>query len=220
MIQSSPIARNICVIFDSHLDMNVHITSMCRLTMYYMRQISSICRFLDRGGTETLIHALSIADWIIALCYLLNCQSANWLSSASTKYCRKNTNIYQKARTNRPVPYSLHSLPVRARIEFKVITMTFKCLHGMAPEYVTELLVIHKPPHDLHSAMELKLCKRHANRKSAWSISFSNVAVKLFNSLPNDLRETTSLTTFRSKLNTLLFLKLYHGIMVNWSCKA
>ena len=34
----------------------------------------------------------------------------------------------------------LHCRPVSARIEFKVITMTFKSLHGMAPEYATELL--------------------------------------------------------------------------------
>ena len=57
MIQSSLNAYNLGVIFDSHLDMHTHITSMCWSAMYHLWRISSIRQFLDRGATETLIHA-------------------------------------------------------------------------------------------------------------------------------------------------------------------
>ena len=55
----------------------------------------------------------------------------------------------------RPVLYSLLWLPVIARIEFKVVTMKFKCSHGMASEYVTELMDIYRPPRVLCSGMKL-----------------------------------------------------------------
>ena len=77
MIQSSPIARNLGVIFDSHLVLNVHITSMCRSAMYHLRRISSIRLFLDHGSSETLIHASSLADCTTTIRYLLDCRAAS-----------------------------------------------------------------------------------------------------------------------------------------------
>ena len=36
--------------------------------------------------------------------------------------------------------YDLHWLPIRARINFKILTYMFNCSVGNAPEYFTELL--------------------------------------------------------------------------------
>ena len=63
--------------------------------------------------------------------------------------------------------------------------------------------------------MELRQCELRENLKSAGGRSFSTVASKLVNSLRNVLRETTSLTTFNSKLKTILFRRFYHDIMVD-----
>ena len=35
----------------------------------------------------------------------------------------------------------LHWLPIRARIDFKILTLVHKCLSGNAPGYLTDLLV-------------------------------------------------------------------------------
>ena len=35
----------------------------------------------------------------------------------------------------------LHWLPIRARINFKILTLVHKCLSGSAPGYLTDLLV-------------------------------------------------------------------------------
>ena len=37
----------------------------------------------------------------------------------------------------------LRWLPVRQRITFKIATLVFKCLHGLAPPYLAELCVVH-----------------------------------------------------------------------------
>jgi hypothetical protein len=39
-----------------------------------------------------------------------------------------------------PLLYELHWLPVKYRIEYKIITLTFKAIHGTAPNYITELI--------------------------------------------------------------------------------
>ena len=128
----------------------------------------SIRRFLDRNATETFIHAFisSRLDYWNSL--LIGLPSCEWdrlqrlqnVAARILKLTRRREHI-------RPVLYSLHWLPVRARIEFKVITMTFICLYGMAPEYVIELLDIYKAPRELLSAMELRLCERRENLRSA-----------------------------------------------------
>ena len=38
-----------------------------------------------------------------------------------------------------------HWLPVKFRIYFKILLIVFKALHGLAPEYISELITI-KPP--------------------------------------------------------------------------
>ena len=38
-----------------------------------------------------------------------------------------------------PVLRQLHWLPVRQRIAFKLVMITFKCLHGLAPSYLADV---------------------------------------------------------------------------------
>ena len=39
-----------------------------------------------------------------------------------------------------PSLMELHWLPIRSRILFKILVLTDKCLHGMAPTYLSDLL--------------------------------------------------------------------------------
>ena len=41
-----------------------------------------------------------------------------------------------------PVLYNLHWLPVNFRIQFKILMITFKAWHGMAPSYLSDLICI------------------------------------------------------------------------------
>ena len=39
-----------------------------------------------------------------------------------------------------PVLFFLHWLPIEARFDFKILCLTFKALHGLAPGYLADLL--------------------------------------------------------------------------------
>ena len=51
-----------------------------------------------------------------------------------------------------PILHQLHWLPVHQRIVFKVLVLTFKSLHGMAPYYLQQLLQAYTPQRSLRSA--------------------------------------------------------------------
>ena len=39
----------------------------------------------------------------------------------------------------------LHWLPIQYRINFKVVTLVFRCIHRLAPGYLEGLIVLKKP---------------------------------------------------------------------------
>ncbi len=51
-----------------------------------------------------------------------------------------------------PVLQSLHWLSVRYRIHFKVLLLVFKSLNGLAPSYLSDMLMDHQPARTLRSA--------------------------------------------------------------------
>ena len=41
-----------------------------------------------------------------------------------------------------PAFYELHWLPVSLRIDYKILLLTFKCIYGLAPTYLSDLISI------------------------------------------------------------------------------
>ena len=39
-----------------------------------------------------------------------------------------------------PILQQLHCLPVKSRITYKILLLTYKSLHGLSPKYLTDLL--------------------------------------------------------------------------------
>lgn len=98
---------------------------------------------------------------------------------------------------------SLHWLPVCLRIDFKItleseiLLFVFKCLHGVAPKYLTDLLQL--------SADQLLLAVPKEKRKLRDDRAFSIVAPKLWNELPLHIRQVDSLPVFKSSLKRPFF---------------
>ena len=44
-----------------------------------------------------------------------------------------------------PLCAELHWLPVRSRIHYKILLITFKILHGLSPKYLSDLISIQQP---------------------------------------------------------------------------
>ena len=108
-----------------------------------------------------------------------------------------------------PVLRKLHWLPVTKRIEFKIITMTYKVLNGMAPSYICDLLQVHQLNRNLCSASRgLSLVVPPHQTQAYGARSFSVAAPSLWNSLPVDIKNAQSLFIFEKTLKTFLFNQL------------
>ena len=106
---------------------------------------------------------------------------------------------------------NLHWLPIRARIEHKLLTMTYKCLSGEAPDYLSDQLAV-----ILESRRTLRLSNKYkqlvvprVKRRTFVARSFSIMAPSLWNEPPDSLWKANSVENFKAEIKTLLFRRYY-----------
>ena len=103
----------------------------------------------------------------------------------------------------------LHWLPVKSRVNHKVLTITYKALHDEAPDYLRELVQWYEPNRNLRSADTVQLCVPHVKNKYG-ERCFSYAAPTLWNRLPKHIKLSKNTSTFEKRLKTHLF-RQYHG---------
>ena len=108
-----------------------------------------------------------------------------------------------------PVLYDLHWLPVKQRIIFKILTLTFKCIYHLAPSYLSDLISVYSPSRTLRSSSQFLLNSKKVKTSNFGTRSFSYAAPYLWNSLPSNIRHTANFNSFKSKLKTHLFRTTY-----------
>ena len=93
--------------------------------------------------------------------------------------------------------------PVQARIQFKLLSIVFKCIHGTGPQNLSELLCRRTTRPGLRSANSFKLyiprTQSRAERSTA-DRAFSTSGPKLWNQLPASIQNSCSLDVFKSRL--------------------
>ncbi|KAL0153562.1 hypothetical protein M9458_051176 [Cirrhinus mrigala] len=108
-----------------------------------------------------------------------------------------------------PVLSTLHWLPIKHRIDFKILLITYKALNGLAPQYLSELLSHYSPSRPLRSQNSGNLIIPRISKSTAGGRSFSYLAPKLWNNLPYNVRDADTLCQFKSRLKTHLFNLAY-----------
>ena len=111
-----------------------------------------------------------------------------------------------------PLLQQLHWLPIRLRIEFKILLITFKVLQGSAPKYLIDLISVLPPSrYDLrrnNKGILLSTPKRFT-KVTMGDRSFMAAAPRLWNSLPVCIRSACTTNDFKQKLKTFLFSKAF-----------
>ena len=187
-----------------------HVGNLSRSCYVHIRNIGKIRPFLTQSAAEKLVHAFvsSRLDHHNSLQYGLPKYQITKLqriqNHAARIVCRIN-----KYDHITPVLKSLHWLPVAARIEYKILLLTFKCIHGTAPEYLRQLVECHDPNRSLRSENQYLLKKGMPRTKTYGERAFQNCAPALWNCLPMDIRIITTLDSFKGALKTHLFRQWY-----------
>ena len=105
-----------------------------------------------------------------------------------------------------PLLKSLHWLPVKYRIIFKVLLITFKTIHGLVPVYIGELISIKDVSlsrYCLHSTKSLTLNYLALKSHKTLEDRSSFVATpKLWNELFSEIRDLNSINKFKTAIKT------------------
>ena len=102
--------------------------------------------------------------------------------------------------------YTLHWLPIRQRIRYKLLTTTFKCINGTGPAYLGDLL---KPYINERSGLrseESILLTVARTRHTAFGLrAFRASAPTQWNILRMNIRRAKTLSVFKKLVKTFLF---------------
>ena len=80
--------------------------------------------------------------------------------------------------------------------------MVFKALNGLSPSYLIELIVHYQLKRKLRSASNNLLSVPRTRLKNFGDKAFSVCAPNLWNSLPNHIKNSDTLSGFKAKLKT------------------
>ena len=211
-INSIDKAKNLGFWFDSQMKMVTNISKCSSAAFFNIFNIRRIRKFLTYETAKILINSLVISrlDYCNSLLYGLPTIHLNKLQRVQNAAARLISNT---SRFDHIIPtlMNLHWLPVKSRIDFKLLLIVFKALHGLAPDYLIELINIKSPSnYNIRSNREVLLEPPSVKTLATLGDrSFASAAPTLWNSLPSYIREASSVDSFKRLLKTYLFKKAY-----------
>ena len=204
-IEPSDKVRNLGAVFDKHLSMEDFVKDKIKSALFYLKNIKRIRHCLTPDCTKTLVHAFvtSRLDYANSLLYGISSNLLHKLQVVQNAAARL---ISCASRFDRATPLlkSLHWLPIEARIVFKILLITHKCLNNKGPAYLSELLEWYSPVRALRSTNQF-LLKEHKTVSSFGDKAFVNSAPYLWNRLPLTIRCLSDTSQFKTQLKTHLF---------------
>ena len=209
VVPFSPSVTNLGVKFDPHLTFNTHINHLCRTAFYHLKNISKLRPLLTLPDAEKLVHAFisSRLDYCNGLFFGIpgkSIQKLQYIQNSAARVLKR----VRKYDHITPILFSLHWLPVSARIDFKILVMTHNCINGLAPPYLQELIKQKKTtPRTLRSATKFLLEEPDTKLRTMGDRALCSAGPRLWNSLPTDLRAPQTLDSFKAGLKTFLFRK-------------
>lgn len=203
--------RDLGVIWDSSMNFEKHVTTLCRNAYFQLHNIFRIRKYLTLDATKSLVHAFvtSRLDYCNGLLYGIPNYLIDRLQRIQNTAARLVTGTPRSSHIT-PILFELHWLPVSHRIQYKLALLTFKALNGMTPSYLSDLLTIYRPSRSLRSANSNSLVVPSYRLKRYGYRSFQHAAALTWNALPSDLRCMTCLISFKKGLKTFLFRDAYN----------
>ena len=134
-----------------------YINKTMQIAFLKICQISYYRKFLTPSAAETLIHSYitSKLDYCNVILHGLPTNIVAKLQSMLNTAARLGTKT-RKYEHITPVMINLHWLPIQYMIQFKLLLLIYKSVHGLAPGYLTDKLSL-RPNKGLRSDNQLLL---------------------------------------------------------------
>ena len=199
-------AKNLGVILDEELSFEKHITHVVKGCFCTIRSLTKIKAYLTYEQLRTIICAciFSRIDYCNSLYYGLNSPLINKLQSVQNTAAR----MLKRNDIGTPLDEFIrkcHWLKVKERIIFKICLLIHKCLYGIAPSSLKELLTYKT------LTRQSKLVE-HSFKGIFGGRRFARIGPKIWNLLPFHVRMERQTVEFKTCLKTYLFANSRHLI--------
>ena len=181
---------------------------MCKGLHYHLLTIARIRPYISNEACEHACRAVALSrlDYANSVLYGASNSQIQRLQCVQNRVVK----LIFKARKRHhvtPLLQHLHWLPVRKRILFKTLTITYKCLHNQAPTYLSALLSTHHSARpELRSTTDSTFLHVPRTYTVTDDNAFQSQAPHLWNQLPLNIRTATALEVFKKLLKTFFFI--------------
>ena len=185
---------------DQHLKWDIHIDSVCKKLSTKFTLLRKVSKFLNLEMKQMFYHAylVPVFDYgsiiwcnapksYISKVYSFQKSVARWIL---IKPLSTSSNIMFK---------ELKWLSIENRHKMHIAIMTFKALHGLTPTYIKQIITVSEnKTYSLRSNSKCLLSHfRHNSEYMKQSFKF--LSLLCWNSLPETVRNTSSLSSFKYK---------------------
>ena len=211
VVDRSPCIKYLGAYLDSNLTMYIHIKNKCKIAAFNLYRIIKVRNMLTLDSCKVLVQALVIShlDYANGLFIGLPQKAFDQLQRIQNM-AAKVTLRRSKYDSSTDALKTLHWLPIKQRVEFKILTIVFKCVHKQGPIYLSELINPKTSSYNIRTLSDDNYlfvprtkCVTFGDR------AFSVAGPQLWNKLPPHIRSLTDINIFRKRLKTYLFDKAF-----------
>jgi hypothetical protein len=206
-VQISNSLKYLGVLFDSDLSMDKHISAKCQAASINIRNIASIRRFINLDTAKLLASSLVLThlDYSNSVLSGLPKKSITQLQRTQN-WAAKVVLHRDKYSSSSDALLTLHWLPIKERIDFKVLCLVYKCLNNMAPQYLSSLIKIKTFSRVTRASTQGIILEVPMVRKATFAArAFSVYGPTLWNSIPSSIHHSPSFPVFKKRIKTELF---------------
>ena len=214
LVLPSSTATNLGVKIDSSMSLCDQINSITSKGYFYLSNFYRVADKLTQNLKLQLVtsYVLPLIDYCNVVLVSANKGYIHKLQKLLNSAVRFIFSLNDRKRFFSITPYllKLHILPVHLRIQYKLCLLVYKCIHGQAPQYLSELLSQKMTYSRLRSSNDLFSLQTITPNTTYGESAFSYAAPYHWNMLPLDIRLCTSVESFKSSLKTYYFRQYYN----------
>jgi hypothetical protein len=188
--------RNLGIMLDNNLTMHSDTSRICRAAFLQLKLIGRVRRCMNYHTRLRAIQALVLSQMEFGLSLYSgignkHLQRIQRIINASARFVVG----VPRCDSITPTLLKLGWLPIKLRVEHKILCLVHQTLHGCAPSYLKNILSFHSSSRDLRSSDHdlLAIRKTHTNMGDR---AFSVYGARLWNKLPQHIRGTHSRGAF------------------------
>lgn len=208
-LENSDCVKLLGVQLDTKLKFKKQIAAICRKSAWQLCALKRISKYLSQEARMIIFKSFiaSNLSYCNTVWHFCSKQCTAKLEKIQERGLRIVLDDYESQ-----YEHLLHRSKMKSLLEVRLqclMTEVFKARKGLSPMYISELFVKKSTPYNLYRKDLLQITNK---RTVTYGLnSFAHVGAKVWNKLPNELKDTDSVNQFKSGLANIDILRLSNG---------